>query len=166
MDFELPDASDPKRNSPSWPRLLFAVVSLDNWSRYRTEGYAAVPLPALPGSHELRAPTWRATGSVINSLRRFFTGGTYELDDITYCGVPSGHRGKVLDKSQLKVTPSGYIKLRTNVVHQTHTSVKHDDRLSYFERLSTDKFMTNIENIFEQFKAARERMIQVRNLNI
>ncbi|XP_076667785.1 Meckel syndrome, type 1 isoform X2 [Andrena cerasifolii] len=91
LDFELPDVSDPKEILPSWPRLLFAVISLDNWSRYRTEGYAAVPLPALPGSYELTVPTWRATGSIINSLRRFFTGGTYELDDITYCGVPSGH---------------------------------------------------------------------------
>lgn len=137
-----------------------------NSLRYRTEGYAAVPLPAMPGSYKLSVPTWRPTGSIVNSLRRFFTGGTYELENLTYCGIPAGHEGKVLNKSQLKVIPSGCIELRMSIIHQTHTSIRHVDQLDYFERLSTDKLMTNIENIYEQFKAARERMRQVRNLNI
>lgn len=133
--------------------------------RYRTEGYASVPLPVLPGSYKFNIPTWRATGSIINSLRRFFTGGTYELEDITYCGIPQGHEGKMLSKSQLNVTPSGNIKLNMNIVHQT-SSAKDSSQLEYLQHLSTDKFMTNIENIFEQFKAAREHMLKIKNLNI
>ncbi|XP_076750072.1 Meckel syndrome, type 1 [Xylocopa sonorina] len=151
---------------PSWPRLLLSVTSLDNWFRYRTEGYAAVPLPVLPGSHKLDVTTWRPTGSIINTLRRFFTGGTYELEDIRYCGIPKGQEEKTLNKSQLNITPSGYVKLNVNVIHQTHSSIMNNDRFDCFQRLGTDKFMTNIENIFEQFKAARERMLQIRNLNI
>ncbi|XP_076631522.1 Meckel syndrome, type 1 isoform X2 [Colletes latitarsis] len=166
LNFESTDISDRKKISPYWPRLLLSVISLDNWSRCRTEGYAALPLPAVPGSYEFNIPMWRPTGNIVNSLRRFFTGGTYELEDVTYCSIPTGHKGKILNKSQLKVTPSGYITLKMNVIYQTHTSIQNYDQLNYFEKLSTDKLMTNIENIFEQFKAARERMIQVRNLNL
>ncbi|KZC04614.1 PREDICTED: Meckel syndrome type 1 protein-like [Dufourea novaeangliae] len=166
LDYEVDKASNVKKTLPSWPRLLLSVTSLDTWSRYRTEGYAAVSLPVLPGKYEFSIPTWRPTGSIINSLRRYFTGGTYELEDMTYCSIPVGHEDKVLNKSQIKITASGYIKLKLNIIYQTHTSIKPDDVLNYFENLSTGKLMINIENIFEQFKAARERMIQVRNLNV
>ncbi|XP_029045086.2 Meckel syndrome type 1 protein-like isoform X1 [Osmia bicornis bicornis] len=166
MTLDLHSASiETEDTVPCWPRLLLSVISLDSWSRYRTEGYASVPLPVLPGSYKFNIPTWRATGSIINSLRRFFTGGTYELEDITYCGIPQGHEGKMLSKSQLNVTPSGNIKLNMNIVHQT-SSAKDRDQLEYLQHLSTDKFMTNIENIFEQFKAAREHMLKIKNLNI
>ncbi|XP_031828892.2 Meckel syndrome, type 1 isoform X2 [Nomia melanderi] len=166
LDHKSDDALNIKKTLPSWPRLLLSVTSLDIWTRYRTEGYAAVPLPAYPGTYEYSVPTWRPAGSIINSLRRYFTGGTYELDDVTYCSISAGHEGETLNKSQMQVTPSGHIKLKINIIYQTHTSTKIDDRLNYFESLSTDKLMINIENIFEQFKAARERMIQVRNLNV
>ncbi|PBC30817.1 Meckel syndrome type [Apis cerana cerana] len=153
-------------NLSSWPQFLLSVTSLDNWFRYRTEGYAAIPLPVLPGLYKFNIPTWRPSGSIINSLRRFFTGGTYELEDITFCSIPKGHEDKILNKSQLNVTSSGYIKLKMNIIHQTHNSIKNNDQLGYFQKLSTDKLMSNIDNIFEQFKAARERMLQIRNLNI
>ncbi|XP_050474086.1 tectonic-like complex member MKS1 [Bombus huntii] len=166
LDFQSAAMLDANSILPSWPRLLLSVTSLDNWFRYRTEGYAVIPLPVLPGSYKFNIPTWRPTGSIINTLRRFFTGGTYELEDITHCSIPKGHEDKMLNKSYLNVTPSGYIKLNMNIIHQTHGSIKQDDHLNYFQRLSTDKLMTNIDNIFEQFKAARERMLQIKNLNI
>ncbi|KAK1117765.1 hypothetical protein K0M31_015704 [Melipona bicolor] len=131
---------------------------MEHWFRYRTEGYAMIPLPVLPGLYKFNVPTWRPTGSIINTLRRFFTGSTYELEDITYCSIPKGYENKMLNKSHLNVTSSGYIKLIMNIIHQTRSSIKHGDQLDYFQRLSTDKLMTNIDNIFEQFKAAREHV--------
>lgn len=166
LDFQSACPLDGSNVLPSWPRLLLSVTSLDTWSRYRTEGYAAIPLPALPGSYKYDVLTWRPAGSIINILRRFFTGGTYELEDITYCSVPKGHDDKLLNKSKLNVTPSGRIKLSMNIVHQTHSLIKDNDQLDYFHKLSTDKLMSNVENVFEQFKAARERMLHIRNLNI
>ncbi|KOX71627.1 Meckel syndrome type 1 protein [Melipona quadrifasciata] len=166
LDFQSTVMLDANTILLSWPRLLLSVTSLDSWFRYRTEGYAMIPLPVLPGLYKFNVPTWRPTGSIINTLRRFFTGSTYELEDITYCSIPKGYENKMLNKSHLNVTSSGYIKLIMNIIHQTRSSIKHGDQLDYFQRLSTDKLMTNIDNIFEQFKAARERMLQIRNLNI
>lgn len=118
-----------------------------------------------PGRYEFTVPTWRAKGSVIDTLRRFFVGGSYELEDITYCGIPMNHEGKVLDKSNLKIVPSGNIKIYMNVILQNSTHVKRSNRRDDLDKVSTDTLMNNVENVLEQFKAAKERMIRIRAMN-
>ncbi|KAL6257163.1 hypothetical protein P5V15_012094 [Pogonomyrmex californicus] len=148
-----------------WPRLLFSVASLDSWTRYRIEGYAALPIPMTPGRYEFTVSTWRAKGNIIDTLRRFFVGGSYELEDITYCGIPMTHEGKVLDKSNLKVVPSGDIKIYMNVIHQSNIHTKHSNyQRDDADKVSTDTLMNNVENVLEQFKAAKERMIRIRTM--
>lgn len=146
-----------------WPRLLLSAASLDSWTRYRIEGYAALPIPMTPGRYEFTVSTWRAKGSIIDTLRRFFVGGSYELEDITYCGIPMNHEGKILDKSNLKVVPSGNIKIYMNVILQSgkHFNHQRDDS----DKVSTDTLVNNVENVLEQFKAAKERMIRIRAMN-
>ncbi|XP_032671514.1 Meckel syndrome type 1 protein-like [Odontomachus brunneus] len=152
--------------SPFWPRLLFSVASLDSWTRYRIEGYAALPLPLTPGSYKFTIPTWRAKGSFIDALRRFFVGGSYELEDITYCGIPAAHEGKILDKSNLKIVSSGDIEIHINIAHQNRALGKcFDSQGDDSNRISTDALMSSVENVLEQFKAAKERMIQIKAMN-
>ena len=91
--------------------------------RYRTEGYAAIPLPVLPGLYKFNIPTWRPSGSIINSLRRFFTGGTYELEDITFCSIPKGHEDKILccNWSNPKFMVSGGADNTVRIFKSKHT---------------------------------------------
>uniref|UniRef100_A0A8C5ENN6 MKS transition zone complex subunit 1 n=1 Tax=Gouania willdenowi TaxID=441366 RepID=A0A8C5ENN6_GOUWI len=74
---------------PQWPVIYFKVLSLDSWQRYRTEGYGYVLFPALPGKHTITCHTWRPlqTGTV-SALRRFFIGGSPELEDQSYVRIP------------------------------------------------------------------------------
>lgn len=119
-----------------------------------------------PGRYEFTIPTWRAKGSIIDTLRRFFIGGSYELEDITYCGIPMNHEGKVLDKSNLKVVPSGDIKIYMNIILQSSTHVKRSNyQRDDSDKMSTDTLMNNVGNVLEQFKAAKERMIRIRAMN-
>ncbi|XP_043485832.1 Meckel syndrome type 1 protein-like [Polistes fuscatus] len=147
-----------------WPSLLICVASLDSWTRYRIEGYGVVPISLLPGTHELNIPTWRPAGDIVDSLRRFFTGGTYELEDITHCGIPLMHDSALLDKSNLNVVSSGYVKINLNIVHRYNVDKTTTNFQSkYLDRNNVDALMNNVENVLEQFKAARERMLQIRN---
>jgi len=119
-----------------------------------------------PGRYKFTISTWRAKGNIIDTLRRFFVGGSYELEDITYCSIPMSHEGKVLDKSNLKVVSSGDITIYMNIILQSGAHVKHfnyqrDDS----DKVSTDILMNNVENVLEQFKAAKERMIRIRTIN-
>ncbi|EZA61269.1 Meckel syndrome type 1 protein [Ooceraea biroi] len=155
-----------KDNASSfWPRVLFSVASLDSWTRYRIQGYAVLSIPRTPGSYKFTVPTWRAKGNIVDRLRRFFIGGSHELEDITYCGIPIAHEGKVLDKSNLHVVPSGSIKINVNIVHQNGINRKHfNDHNS--DKVSADALMNNVESVLEQFKAAKERMIKIRAMNL
>lgn len=99
-------------------------------------------------------------------MRRFFIGGSYELEDITYCSIPTAHEGKVLDKSNLRIVSSGDIKVNMNIVNQNGTHTKHFNyEIDNSNRVSTDALMNNVENVLEQFKVAKERMIRIRMIN-
>ena len=74
------------------PKILFEVASYDLWTRYRTEGYTWTQLPTKSGSMQEELPCWRPRGdSIIYELRRFFIGGSPELEDISYVCTPSDH---------------------------------------------------------------------------
>lgn len=76
--------------SARWPVLFFEVNSVDSWSRHRTEGYAYAVIPAQPGAHELALQCWRPVGSsIVCELRRFYIGGSPELEDPTYPYIPN-----------------------------------------------------------------------------
>lgn len=105
--------------------------------------------------------TWRPAGDFINFLRRFFTGGTYELEDISYSGIPQNHQDICLQKSNLKTVPSGSVKIKLNVVQQTFKN--QEDLRSELNRNRNNRG-SNPEEVLAQFRAARERMIQTKNV--
>ncbi|VDP55354.1 unnamed protein product [Schistosoma margrebowiei] len=72
-----------------WPTLYFEVQSLDFWTRSRTEGYGFTELPRIAGTHSISVSCWRPVGdSVVEELRRFFIGGTCQLEDPTFAKIP------------------------------------------------------------------------------
>lgn len=74
------------------PKILFEVASYDSWNRYRTEGYTWTQLNTKSGGLQEELPCWRPRGdSIIYELRRFFIGGSPELEDISYVCTPSDH---------------------------------------------------------------------------
>jgi hypothetical protein len=78
-------------DNDAWPQLLFEVVSLDSWNRYRVEGYGYLNIPILATSaFTTVVHTWRPVGNgIISQLRRFFIGGCPELDNLSYISIPS-----------------------------------------------------------------------------
>ncbi|XP_034945070.1 Meckel syndrome type 1 protein isoform X2 [Chelonus insularis] len=163
LDFDLNCLND-ENVQLSWPYLLISVASLDKWTRYRIEGYASVQLPPRPGSYEFHLQTWRPITGFINSLRRFFTGGAAELEDIKYCGIPRDHQGLVLDKTELNVVSGGIIDLRMNIVQQSRKFAPKLRRNKHTRnKINHEELLRNVENVVEQYKAARERMIQIRS---
>ncbi|XP_058807040.1 tectonic-like complex member MKS1 isoform X2 [Phymastichus coffea] len=154
--------------SGRWPSLLFSVGSIDSWTRYRLEGYGWLALPTDPGSFGYELATWRPAGGLLDSLRRFFTGGACELDDISYCAVPAmQHEAGSLDKRRLRVLPSGSLQLSVHTAHQSRHPA--DCRLRRRRRRgdglaapSAADLLHGADDVLARFKAARERMIQAR----
>ena len=105
------------------PKIYFQVASQDGWGRHRTEGYAYLDIPSEPGKNSLLSlfcfffkfnelfsknkgfyhenlNCWRPRGdSIFNELRRFFIGGSHELEDINYVAIPKQFESEKVTKN-------------------------------------------------------------------
>uniref|UniRef100_A0A3Q3BIB6 MKS transition zone complex subunit 1 n=1 Tax=Kryptolebias marmoratus TaxID=37003 RepID=A0A3Q3BIB6_KRYMA len=103
---------------PQWPVLYFKVLSLDSWQRYRTEGYGCLLFPTLP-KHTMTCHTWRPlqTGTV-SALRRFFIGGSAELEDLSYVRIPETFKGERLSRFGFCTKTTGSVTFNLHCIQQ------------------------------------------------
>ena len=103
------------------PVIYFQVSSYDEWDRYRCEGYGRLNLGALPvGSRTEVIKTWKAGGTVADRVASQFVGGSPEIGDVSYAGVPADAKDKpVHSRLGFVADSSGEIKVRVNIVTQT-----------------------------------------------
>nr|XP_025137023.1 Meckel syndrome type 1 protein isoform X4 [Bubalus bubalis] len=152
---------------PEWPVLYCEVVSLDFWQRYRVEGYGAVVLPATPGSHTLTVSTWRPLElSPVAELRRFFIGGSLELEDLSYVWIPGTFKGERLSRFGLRTETTGSVTFRLHCLQQSRAFMESSSlrkrMRSVLDRLEGFSQQSSIHNVLEAFRRARRRMQEAR----
>ncbi|PSN49376.1 Meckel syndrome type 1 protein [Blattella germanica] len=161
----------------SWPQMFLSVLSIDSWNRCRTEGYGYISLPSSPGIHEITVSTWRPlSSSPLGELRRFFIGGSPELEDPSFVGVPSDFEGNRLSKHGLRTITSGDVALKFNILHHSQALIRTGSSPGYgehvfgankhsaflLERLSAATLVNSVNAVLIAFKRARERMLKAR----
>uniref|UniRef100_A0A8C3PKH9 MKS transition zone complex subunit 1 n=1 Tax=Calidris pygmaea TaxID=425635 RepID=A0A8C3PKH9_9CHAR len=152
---------------PQWPVLYFEVLSLDFWQRYRVEGYGSLVLPASPGLHMLTIPTWRPMElGTIAELRRFFIGGSPELEDITYVRIPSTFKGERLSRFGFRTETTGSVTFRLYCLQQSkdflESSALRQRMQGVLDRLGGSSQQSSVYNVLEAFQRARRRMQEAR----
>ncbi|KAM7088643.1 tectonic-like complex member MKS1 isoform 2-T2 [Ciconia maguari] len=158
---------EPEDSLPQWPVLYFEVLSLDFWQRYRVEGYGSLVLPASPGLHMLTIPTWRPVElGTVAELRRFFIGGSPELEDITYVRIPSTFKGERLSRFGFRTETTGSVTFRLYCLQQSkaflETSALRQRMQSVLDRLGGFSQQSSVYNVLEAFQRARHRMQEAR----
>uniref|UniRef100_A0A672HKM5 MKS transition zone complex subunit 1 n=1 Tax=Salarias fasciatus TaxID=181472 RepID=A0A672HKM5_SALFA len=151
----------------SWPVLYFKVLSLDSWQRFRTEGYGYLLFPAAPGRHTVTCHTWRPlqTGTV-SALRRFFIGGSPELEDISYVRVPGTFKGERLSRFGFCTETSGSVTFNLHCIQQARAFVDaamlNRRRQKLFDQLGGFSQQGAVCTILEAFERAKKRMQETR----
>ncbi|XP_063812223.1 tectonic-like complex member MKS1 isoform X2 [Pseudophryne corroboree] len=150
-----------------WPVLYFEVLSLDFWQRYRVEGYGYVVLPQTPGMHILTRQTWRPVElGTVSELRRFFIGGSPELEDLTYAKVPSTFQGEHLSRFGFRTETTGSVTFRFHSIHQSRSFLDSSSlrkrKQSMLDRLRGSSQQTSILNVRDAFLRAQRRMQMAR----
>ncbi|XP_012868928.1 PREDICTED: Meckel syndrome type 1 protein [Dipodomys ordii] len=150
-----------------WPVLYCEVLSLDFWQRYRVEGYGAVVLPATPGSHTLTVSTWRPVElSPVAELRRFFIGGSLELEDLSYVRVPGTFKGERLSRFGLRTETTGSVTFHLHCLQQSRAFMESSSlrkrMRSVLDRLEGFSQQSSIHSVLEAFHRARRRMQEAR----
>ncbi|OBS83652.1 hypothetical protein A6R68_22367 [Neotoma lepida] len=152
---------------PEWPVLYCKVLSLDFWQRYRVEGYGAVVLPATPGSHTLTISTWRPIElGLVAELRRFFIGGSLELEDPSYVRIPGTFKGERLSRFGFRTETTGTVTFRLHCLQQSRafmeSSSLRKQMQSVLDRLEGFSQQSSTHNVLEAFRRARRRMQEAR----
>ncbi|XP_029304119.1 tectonic-like complex member MKS1 [Cottoperca gobio] len=152
---------------PQWPVIYFKVLSLDSWQRYRTEGYGYLLFPAMPGKHTITCHTWRPlqTGTV-SALRRFFIGGSPELEDHSYVRIPGTFKGERLSRFGFCTETTGSVTFNLHCIQQARAFVDatmlKKRRQKVFEQLGGFSQQGAVCTILEAFQRARKKMQEAR----
>ena len=119
---ELSLESDGPPTAPRPPlSLFFSVVSRDAHERMSVLGYAVVSPPPEAGSSEVEVGAWRLGEGRVDSLRRFFVGGTEELTDLRALGLPPGFdmsKPSCLNRHGLQTVSTGSLRVRIHTIVQ------------------------------------------------
>ncbi|XP_070699949.1 tectonic-like complex member MKS1 [Pempheris klunzingeri] len=152
---------------PQWPVIYFKVLSLDSWQRYRTEGYGYLLFPAMPGKHTITCHTWRPlqTGTV-SSLRRFFIGGSPELEDLSYVRIPGTFKGERLSRFGFCTETTGSVTFNLHCIQHARAFVDaamlKKRRQKVFDQLGGFSQQGAVCTILEAFQRARRKMQDAR----
>ncbi|XP_047234407.1 Meckel syndrome type 1 protein isoform X1 [Girardinichthys multiradiatus] len=152
---------------PQWPVLYFKVLSLDSWQRYRTEGYGYLLFPAIPGKHSVKCHTWRPVqAGTASALRRFFIGGSAELEDNSYVRIPGTFKGERLSRFGFCTETTGSVTFSLHCIQQARAFVdagllkkrrqKVVDQLGGFSQQGT------VCSILEAYQRAHKRLQEAR----
>uniref|UniRef100_A0A3B3ZZL1 Uncharacterized protein n=1 Tax=Periophthalmus magnuspinnatus TaxID=409849 RepID=A0A3B3ZZL1_9GOBI len=152
---------------PQWPVLYFKVLSLDFWQRYRTEGYGYLLFPAVPGTHTVTCHTWRPLQiGTVSALRRFFIGGSPELEDLSHVRIPSTFKGERLSRFGFRTESSGSVTFNLHCIQQAHAFVDaivlKKRRQKVVDQLGGFSQQGAVYNILEAFQRARRKMQEAR----
>ncbi|CAF3334785.1 unnamed protein product [Rotaria sp. Silwood1] len=156
FEFELwymPPSVAADHELPRMPKIYFQVASQDGWGRHRTEGYTYLDIPSFPGFYDEDLSCWRPRGaSIFNELRRFFIGGSNELEDISYVAMPKqvqSEKNKTpLSRFGFRTVTTGTLNIRLNVIFQSQEiALEYGKKRSAHERhhYGFNAFMSNIK---------------------
>ncbi|XP_056140892.1 Meckel syndrome type 1 protein [Lampris incognitus] len=152
---------------PQWPVLYFKVLSLDSWHCYRSEGYGYLVFPETPGKHIMTCHTWRPLQKgTVSGLRRFFIGGSPELEDYSYVRVPGTFTGQRLSRFGFCTETTGSVTFTLHCIQHARAFV--DARLlkkrrqNVLDQLGGFSQEGAVYNILEAFQRARKRMQDAR----
>ncbi|PWA14584.1 hypothetical protein CCH79_00017608 [Gambusia affinis] len=152
---------------PQWPVLYFKVLSLDFWQRYRTEGYGYLLFPDMPGKHTVTCHTWRPvqTGTV-SALRRFFIGGSAELEDNSYIRVPGTFKGERLSRFGFCAETTGSVTFRLHCMQQARAfsdaTLLKKRRQKVVDHLGGFSQQGMVCSILEAYQRAHKRLQEAR----
>ncbi|BHF72965.1 Pleiotropic negative transcriptional regulator [Sparganum proliferum] len=150
-----------------WPTLFMEILSMDIFTRCRTEGYAYTALPRCSGTHLVEVSAWRPVGqSIVSRLRRFFVGGTPQLEDPTFAMIPSDFQGSKLSKYGFRTNSAGSLFLRFYAIQQCWEFMEKQ-RPPLLRRLIVDKFAVDSHRLdtltaIKMYQEARKKLLQAR----
>lgn len=107
-----------------WPQIIMRVNSVDEWNRFKIEGYGFLEFPRQPGYYKsIKVPTWRPAKGDELEVHKYFLGGSIKMKDAKDISNASFkidyEEDTVLNRMNTSSYTAGDIFLSVNVITQS-----------------------------------------------
>lgn len=136
------------------------MVSIDDWERERTEGYACVGIPLMAGCfrEKIRCSRDLENHSWTDSLRRYLIGGRREVPVNQFNNFDadgSNHIVSALNRYGYRTETTGYLNIMRNVIVQRRADT---EACSPKNSINKHRREAKIYNLMATYHEARERL--------
>ncbi|XP_067864160.1 Meckel syndrome type 1 protein isoform X2 [Heptranchias perlo] len=167
FEMTLRSEDQPEGSLPQWPVFYFGVHSCDFWQRYRIEGYGYISIPDSPGSYTMTCQTWRPVlPGTSAEMRRFFVGGSLELEDMTYVRTPSTFKGERLSRFGFRTETTGTVVIKFHCMQQCrafmNSSMAKKRSQNILDHMGELTHQASLHSVLAAFGRAQHRMHEAR----
>lgn len=151
-------------------KIIYEVISIDSWSRERSEGYGVYSIPFLAGRFTEKVDCYRDLGddTWLNWLERYFIGGRRKLQITDFNGITTDNTTgrNTLNRYGNRTQSTGQLTICRNVIVQRNVD---EIDASDFERgkssMRQSQRLPTISNILLAYHRAREKLESITNVS-
>lgn len=156
------------RNILGTVNIIYEVISIDSWSRERSEGYAVYSIPFLAGRFIEKVDCYRDLGddTWLNWLERYFIGGRRKLQITDFNGIITDDTGRnTLNRYGNRTQSTGQLTICRNVIVQRNVDEIDASDFECSKSMLQSQRLPTISNILLSYHRAREKLESITNIN-
>lgn len=150
-------------------KIIYEVISIDSWSRERSEGYAVYNIPFTAGRFIEKVDCYRDLGddTWLNWLERYFIGGRRKLQITDFSGVINDNNTSknALNRYGNRTQSAGQLTICRNVILQRNVDEIDASDFESNKSMRQSQRLPTISNILLAYHRAREKLESITNVN-
>lgn len=148
-------------------KITYEVISIDSWSRERSEGYAIYRVPFLAGRYVEKIECYRDLGdnTWLNWIERYFIGGRRKVQINDFHGITANDTNNLLNRYGNCTQSTGQLTICRNVVIQRNIEEIDGSDFEKNQSVHRSQKLPTISSILLAYHRAREKLESIANIN-
>lgn len=151
-------------------KITYEVISIDSWSRERSEGYAMYSVPMLAGRFIETIDCYRDLGddTWLNWLERYFIGGRRKVQINNFHGINTNDTKAtkhLLNRYGNCTESSGRLSICRNVIIQRNIEETDTHEFEWNQNVRKSQRLPTISSILMAYHRAREKLESIADIN-
>lgn len=148
-------------------KITYEVISIDSWSRERSEGYAVYSVPLLAGRYIEKVDCYRDLGddTWLNWFERYFIGGRRKVQINEFHGVITNDTKNSLNRYGNCTESTGQLTICRNVIVQRNIDETDAGEFEWNQSVRKSQRLPTISSILLAYHRAREKLESIADIN-
>lgn len=148
-------------------KITYEVISIDSWSRERSEGYAVYSVPLLAGRFVEKIDCYRDLddNSWLNWIERYFIGGRRKVQINDFHGITANDTKNSLNRYGNCTQSAGQLSISRNVVIQRNIEEIESGDFDRTQNVRRSQKLPTISSVLLAYHRAREKLESIADIN-